>query len=189
LFDDAVDRLRVLFESLPIGDPLDPATVIGPIINKSQHERVLSLIEKGIGEGGRLVVGGKVPKVDTQFTEGFWVEPTLIVDVDYASVLAQTEVFGPVLSVIRYSDDDEAISIANSTPYGLAGFVQSADPERALQVGRRIRAGSLGINSTVTWTHADMPFGGYGMSGIGREHGVEGFEEYLQSKAVTYPAA
>jgi acyl-CoA reductase-like NAD-dependent aldehyde dehydrogenase len=125
--------------------------------------------------------------MEPQFEGGFWVEPTLFVDVDPASTIAQTDIFGPVLSVFRYEDEDDAVRIANATPYGLAGFVQSADTERAVRVARRIRAGSLGINGTATWMHDDIPFGGYGISGLGREHGVEGFEEYLQSKAITYP--
>jgi aldehyde dehydrogenase (NAD+) len=189
LFDETIDRLRTLFETLPIGDPIDPATAIGPIINATQHKRILSLIDQGIVEGGKLIVGGKVPKMEGRFEAGFWVEPTLIIDVDPANTIAQTEVFGPVLSVLRYTDEEDAIRIANSTRYGLAGFVQSGDDQRAMRVARRIRAGSIGLNGTVTWSHSDIPFGGYGISGIGREHGLEGFEEYLQSKAITSPAA
>jgi aldehyde dehydrogenase (NAD+) len=189
LFDEAIDRLRALFETLPIGDPQNGATVIGPIINAAQHQRILDLIDNGIAEGARLVTGGKVPKMEARFEAGFWVEPTLLADVDTTSTIAQTEVFGPVLCVLRYKDENDAIRIANSTPYGLAGFVQSSDPQRALRVARRLRAGSIGINGTVTWSHPDLPFGGYGISGVGREHGVEGFEEYTQSKAITSPAS
>lgn len=187
LYDDAVERLRAIFDSMAVGDPTDPATVIGPIINASQQERILGLIDKGVAEGARLVTGGKAPKMEPRFERGFWVEPTLFIDVDPASTIGQTEIFGPVLTVFEYTDEDDAVRIANATPYGLAAFVQSANAERALRVARRLRAGSLGINGTATWMHQDIPFGGYGISGLGREHGVEGFEEYLQSKAITYP--
>jgi aldehyde dehydrogenase (NAD+) len=188
LYDEVVDRLRTLFEAMPVGDPWEPATVIGPIINARQQDRILNLIDRGLADGAQLLVGGKVPKLGPDFEHGFWVEPTLFVDVDPYSTIAQTEIFGPVLTVHRYTADDDAVRIANATPFGLAGFVQSRDTERALRLARRLRAGSIGINRTATWAHEDIPFGGYGISGLGREHGIEGFEEYLQSKAITYPA-
>jgi aldehyde dehydrogenase (NAD+) len=186
--DEVVERLRAAFETLPIGDPGDPATVIGPIINHAQQQRILGLIETGIGEGATAVIGGKAPKMEGRLAGGSWVEPTILIDVDPASTIAQTEVFGPVLCVQRYLDDDHAVEIANSTRYGLGGFVQSADPDRALAVARRIRSGSVGVNGTATWASPDIPFGGYGISGLGREHGIEGFEEYLQTKAMSAPA-
>jgi acyl-CoA reductase-like NAD-dependent aldehyde dehydrogenase len=161
--------------------------VIGPIINAAQQQRILGLIDAGVAEGARLLVGGKRPKVDPSFDRGFWVEPTVFVDVDPASTIAQTEIFGPVLCVIPYETDDEAVTIANSTPYGLSGYVQSSDRERALAVARRLRAGTVGIAGTAPWMAPDVPFGGYGISGLGREHGVEGFEEYLQTKSLSYP--
>jgi aldehyde dehydrogenase (NAD+) len=187
-YEDGVEALRAAFERLPIGDPHDPTTVIGPIISAPQRDRVLGLVEHGIGEGARLVTGGKPPKVDARFEGGFWVEPTLFVDVDPSSTIAQTEVFGPVLCVIAYETDDDAVRIANGTPYGLSGYVQSPDRERALAVARRMRTGTVGIGGTAPWMSPDIPFGGYGISGLGREHGVEGFEEYLQTKALSYPA-
>ena len=125
--------------------------------------------------------------MDGDLAGGFWYQPTVLADVDPGSVVAQTEIFGPVLTVIPYRTEAEAVAIANGTEYGLAGFVQSGDPERALKVARQIRAGSLGINGTATWFSPDLPFGGYGISGLGCEHGIEGFEEYLQTKAVTMP--
>lgn len=189
LYDEGVERLHAIFEKLPVGDPHDPATVVGPIINADQQRRILNLVEAGLAEGSRLLVGGKIPKVEARFAAGHWVEPTLFVDVAPDGTLGQTEVFGPVLSVMRYTDDDDAVRIANSTPYGLAGFVQGADIERALGVARRLRAGSIGLNGTATWMYPDLPFGGYGISGLGREHGVDGFEEYLQAKAVSYPVS
>jgi aldehyde dehydrogenase (NAD+) len=187
-YGEAVECFRSSFERLPIGDPHEPATVIGPIINAPQQDRILGLIDTGIAEGARLVVGGKRPKVDIRFEGGFWVEPTLFVDVDPAATIAQTEIFGPVLCVIPYETDAEAVAIANSTPYGLSGYVQGNDRERAMAMARRLRAGTVGIAGTAPWMSPDIPFGGYGISGLGREHGVEGFEEYLQTKSLSYPA-
>jgi aldehyde dehydrogenase (NAD+) len=125
--------------------------------------------------------------MDGRLANGTWMEPTLFVDVDPHSTIAQTEIFGPVLSVIRYSNDDDAVRIANCTPYGLSGFIQSADPERALRLARLLRTGSVGLNGTAPWASPDVPFGGTGISGLGREHGVEGFEEYLQTKTISIP--
>lgn len=187
LFEEAVDRLRAMFEQFPIGDPHLAETVIGPIISQPQLDRILGLVNTGLTEGARLVTGGKPPKMDGRLANGTWMEPTLFVDVDPHSTIAQTEIFGPVLSVIRYSNDDDAVRIANCTPYGLSGFIQSTDPERALRLARLLRTGSVGLNGTAPWASPDVPFGGTGISGLGREHGVEGFEEYLQTKTISIP--
>jgi aldehyde dehydrogenase (NAD+) len=114
------------------------------------------------------------------------VEPTLFVDVDPAATIAQEEIFGPVLAVIPFDDDDEAVRIANHSIYGLSGAVSSADPERALAVARRIRTGTLSVNGG-SWFAVDSPFGGYRQSGLGRENGVQGFEEYLETKLIGLP--
>jgi aldehyde dehydrogenase (NAD+) len=188
LYDEGVERVTAAFSEMRVGDPADASTVIGPIINKSQLERIHGLVEQGIQEGARATVGAQKARLPGEFANGFWYQPTVLTEVDPNSTVAQTEIFGPVLTVLRYDNDDEAVAIANGTPYGLAGFVQSSDPERALGVARRIRAGSLGINGTATWFSPDLPFGGYGISGLGREHGIEGFEEYLQTKAISIPA-
>jgi len=147
--------------------------------------RVLAYIEKGKAEGARCLVGGGVPK---HLPKGFYVEPTLFVDVDPNATIAQEEIFGPVLSVIPFTDDDDAVRIANHSIYGLSGAVTSADERRALAVARRIRTGTISVNGGM-WFHVDTPFGGYKQSGIGRENGVAGFEEYLETKVMALPGA
>ena len=146
---------------------------------------MLGLIEKGKGEGARLVVGGGRP---AQFEKGYFVEPTLFVDVDPDSTIAQEEIFGPVLSVIPYDDDDDAVRIANNSRYGLSGAVNGEDLERAY--GRRASASAPGRwrSTAVSGIGPDSPFGGYKESGLGREHGIAGFEEYLETKTVGEPA-
>jgi aldehyde dehydrogenase (NAD+) len=188
LYEEGLDRLQAAFSGMTIGDPADPATVIGPIINQSQLDRIDGLVKTGLTEGAKALVGGQVQPMEGELAGGFWFQPTVLTNVEPGSTLDQTEIFGPVLCVFRYETLEEAIAIANGTPYGLAGFVQSGDAERAESLARRLRAGSIGINGTATWTAPDLPFGGYGISGLGREHGVEGFEEYLQTKAITRPA-
>jgi aldehyde dehydrogenase (NAD+) len=132
-----------------------------------------------------VLVGGK--RGDRR-GKGFWYEPTLVVDVAEDAEIAQTEVFGPVLSVIRYDgDDDEAVRVANNSRYGLSAYVQYSDAERAWRIAGRLRAGTVNIGASF-YLSPDTPFGGYGMSGVGREHGVEGFREYLQAKAIASPA-
>ena len=128
-------------------------------------------------------MGGGRP---SHLEKGFFVEPTLFVDVDPDATIAQEEIFGPVLAVIPYEDDDDAVRIANNSSYGLSGAVNSASLERSMAVARRIRTGTLGVNGGM-WFGPDTPFGGYKQSGIGREHGLEGFEEYVQTKAIGMP--
>jgi aldehyde dehydrogenase (NAD+) len=183
-YDEAVDLLRAAFEGFPYGDPTDPGNLMGPLINERQRDRVLGYIEKGKAEGARLLVGGGAPK---QFPKGYFVEPTLFVDVDPDSTIAQEEIFGPVLAVLRYQDDDDAVRIANNSRYGLSGAVNSGSLDRALSVAARIRTGTIAVNGG-QWFGADSPFGGYKESGIGREHGRAGFEEYLELKTVGLPA-
>jgi aldehyde dehydrogenase (NAD+) len=183
-YDEAIDMLKTAFEAVPYGDPTDPANMMGPVINKRQQERVLGYIEKGKAEGARLLVGGGVPE---QFDKGYWVQPTLFVDVDPDATIAQEEIFGPVLSVLKYKDDDDAVRIANNSEYGLSGAVTSASLDRALAVAARIRTGTVSVNGGL-WFGPDSPFGGYKASGIGREHGLAGFEEYLETKTLGLPA-
>ena len=144
---------------------------------------MLGYIEKGKREGARLLTGGGVPK---HLPKGFYVEPTLFADVDPDSTIAQEEIFGPVLAVIPYEDDDDAVRIANNSIYGLSGAVTSASEERALAVARRIRTGTLSVNGGM-WFDVDTPFGGYRQSGVGRENGAAGFEEYLETKVIALP--
>ena len=183
-YDEGVELLQGAFEGFPYGDPSDPSNMMGPLINERQRDRVLDYIDKGKSEGARLVVGGGRPK---QFEKGFFVEPTLFVDVDPDSTIAQEEIFGPVLAVIQYTDDDDAVRIANNSRYGLSGSVASASLERAMAVASRIRTGTISVNGG-QWFGPDSPFGGYKDSGIGREHGIAGFEEYLETKTVGLPA-
>jgi aldehyde dehydrogenase (NAD+) len=183
-YDEAVDLLKAAFEGFPYGDPTDAGNLMGPLINARQRDRVLGYIEKGKAEGARLLVGGGVP---AHLPKGYFVEPTLFVDVDPDATIAQEEIFGPVLAVLRYQDDDDAVRIANNSRYGLSGAVNGGSLERALAVASRIRTGTIAVNGG-QWFGADSPFGGYKESGIGREHGVAGFEEYLELKTVGLPA-
>jgi aldehyde dehydrogenase (NAD+) len=183
-YDEGIEILRAAFEAFPYGDPTDFTNMAGPLINARQRERVLGYIEKGKEEGARCLVGGGPA---TQFERGYFVQPTLFVDVDPESTIAQEEIFGPVLSVIPYDDDDDAVRIANNSRYGLSGSVTSASLDRALAVARRIRTGTISVNGG-QWFGPDAPFGGYKESGLGREHGVEGFEEYLETKTIGIPA-
>jgi aldehyde dehydrogenase (NAD+) len=183
-YDEGVELLKAGFESFPYGDPTDAGNMAGPLINAAQRDRVLGYIEKGKEEGARLLVGGKRPE---HLPKGYFVEPTLFVDVDPDSTIAQEEIFGPVLAVLEYKDDDDAVRIANNSKYGLSGGVVSASLDRAIGIAKRIRTGTVSVNGG-GWFGPDSPFGGYKDSGIGREHGVEGFEEYLEIKTLGLPA-
>jgi len=173
------------FERWNYGDPTVPSNLPGPQVSRRQQERVLAYIEKGRREGARVVVGGGRP---AHLAKGFYVEPTLFADVDPDSTIAQEEIFGPVLAVIPFDDDDDAVRIANRSIYGLSGAVTSASEERALAVARRIRTGTLSVNGGM-WFDIDTPFGGYRQSGVGRENGVQGFEEYLETKVIALPGS
>jgi aldehyde dehydrogenase (NAD+) len=183
-YEEGVELLRTSFENVAYGDPNDAANLQGPLINKRQMERVLGYIEKGRAEGARLVVGGKR---SDRFEKGYYVEPTLFVDVKPDMTIAREEIFGPVLVVLPFEDDDDAVRIANDSTYGLSGSVSSASEERAMRVARRMRTGTVSVNGGA-WFGPDSPFGGYRQSGVGREHGVEGFEEYLETKTIGLPA-
>jgi aldehyde dehydrogenase (NAD+) len=182
-YDEAIELARSQMAAVAYGDPWDPANLQGPLISERQRERVLGYIEKGREEGARLVLGGGVP---AHLPRGYYVEPTLFADVDWRSTIAQEEIFGPVLVVIPFDTDEEAVAIANGTIYGLSGAVFGADEARATAVARKLRAGTVAVNGGM-WFAPDVPFGGRGQSGFGRENGVEGFEEYLDPKALAYP--
>jgi aldehyde dehydrogenase (NAD+) len=183
-YAECVEALTAAYRSLPYGDPTVMGNLMGPLINAKQRERVLGYIEKGKAEGARCLVGGGRP---AKFPKGYFVEPTLFVDVDPNATIAQEEIFGPVLSVIPYDTEEDAVRIANNSRYGLSGAVHAGSLERAMRVAKRIRTGTLSVNGGM-WFGPDSPFGGYKESGIGREHGVSGFEEYLQIKTIGYPA-
>ncbi len=182
-YDEGVELTKAAFEAVTYGDPTDSSKLQGPQISARQRDRVLEYIEKGKADGARLVTGGGRP---AHLPKGYYVEPTLFADVDPDSVIAQEEIFGPVLSIIPFEDDDDAVAIANNSIYGLSGGVSSGDPERALAVARRIRTGTLSINGA-QWFDVDTPFGGYRQSGVGRENGLQGFEEYLETKVIALP--
>ena len=182
-YDEGVEMVKAAFESFPYGDPTDFNNMAGPLINAKQRERVLGYIEKGKAEGARCLVGGGPA---TQFEKGYFVQPTLFVDVDPDSTIAQEEIFGPVLAVIPFEDDNDAVRIANNSRYGLSGAVNSASLDRTLAVARRIRTGTIAVNGG-QWFGPDTPFGGYKESGLGREHGTQGFEEYLETKSIGLP--
>jgi aldehyde dehydrogenase (NAD+) len=165
-----------------VKDPADPGAICGPVINQAQRDRVEAYLELAVKEGGSFATGGHLIDQD-----GFWVQPTVVAGLDNSSTLAQEEIFGPVLVVIAHDGDDDAVRIANDSPYGLSGSVDSGSLERAKAVAARIRTGTLSVNGGV-WFSPDAPFGGYKQSGIGREMGVAGFEEYLETKTIAEPA-
>jgi aldehyde dehydrogenase (NAD+) len=182
-YDEGVELVSAAMAAVPYGDPNDSGVLMGPLVSARQRDRVLGYIARGQEEGATLVTGGGRP---AHLPKGWYVEPTLFVDVDNAMTIAQEEIFGPVLAVIPYEDDDDAVRIANESAYGLSGGVFSASPERANAIARRVRTGSIGVNGGL-WYGADSPYGGYKSSGVGRQCGVEGFEEYLETKAIAWP--
>ncbi|SDD02069.1 aldehyde dehydrogenase [Rhodococcus tukisamuensis] len=184
-YDEAVAATAKTMSGIRPADPTNPGTVCGPLISASQRDRVEGYLRLAVEEGGTLVTGGGRP---ADFGRGFFVEPTLITGLDNSARVAQEEIFGPVLVVLPHDGDDDAVRIANESPYGLSGAVWGTDPERVGRVVAGVRTGTLSVNGGV-WYSADAPFGGYKQSGIGREMGVAGFEEYLETKLVASPAS
>ena len=183
--DEAVDAVVATLRTIRYGDPTDPGVMMGPLINDVQRRKVLDYIATGTGEGGRVVLGGGTPD---DLPKGYYVEPTVLVGVDDNATVAQEEIFGPVLVVQTHRGDDDAVAKANNSIYGLSGAVVSPDVQRARSIANRIRTGTVSINGG-TYYGADVPFGGYRQSGIGREMGVTGFEEYLEMKSIAEPAS
>lgn len=178
--DEAAAIARAAADKIRVGDPADETTQIGPLVSEVQFNKVQDLIQRGIDEGARLETGG-VGRPDG-LNRGYYVKPTIFSHVSNDMTIAQEEIFGPVLSLIGYEDEDEAIRIANDTPYGLAAYVSSGDKEHAAAVGRRIRAGNVHLNGA--GVDPGAPFGGYKQSGNGREFGKWGLEEFLETKAL-----
>jgi len=178
-YAEVIDALADLVNGFSVGDPLDKATDIGPVVSARQRDRVLDYIEAGKSSGAKLVVGGGVPKDQPR---GWFVSPTVFADVDNSDRIAQEEIFGPVLAVIPYDSDEQAIALANDSEFGLAGTVWSTDTDRATEVAREIHTGTIGINDY----QLDMgaPFGGVKASGIGRELGPEGLDEFFSLKSI-----
>ena len=178
-YGEVVDALADLVDSMTVGNPLDTATDIGPVVSARQRDRVLGYIEAGKDSGAKLVVGGGVPRDQPR---GWFVSPTVFADVDNSDRIAQEEIFGPVLAVIPYDSDQQAVALANDSEFGLAGTVWSADTDRATEVAREIKTGTVGVNDYQLDINA--PFGGVKASGIGRELGPEGLEEFFDLKSI-----
>jgi aldehyde dehydrogenase (NAD+) len=178
--DAAFEAAHEAVDTIRLGDPLDPASTMGPLVSQAQFEKVQDLIQSGVDEGATLVAGGTGRPLG--LNRGYYVRPTVFGDVTPQMRIAREEIFGPVLSIMSYDNEDEAIEIANDTPFGLAGFVQSNDLNRARAVANRIRAGRVYLNGAAF--DRSLPFGGYKQSGNGREFGVFGFEEYVEVKAI-----
>jgi aldehyde dehydrogenase (NAD+) len=167
-------------ESVVVGDPAADKTTMGPVVSEVQFNKIQGLIQKGIDEGAKLVTGG--PGRPEGLKKGYFVRPTIFSQANNEMTIAREEIFGPVLTMIPYESEEEAIRIANDTPYGLAGYVQSGDQDRARRVASRIRAGNVSINGAPAGF--DVPFGGFKQSGNGREWGSHGFTDFLEIKAV-----
>jgi aldehyde dehydrogenase (NAD+) len=183
-YEEALEFLKPIFQYIPYGDRNDMTQIMGPLVSAAQRDRVLGFIARGVAEGARLVAGGGRPP---HLEKGYYVEPTLFADVTNDMTIAREEIFGPVLVVIPFEDDEDAIRIANDSIYGLSGAIASASVERALAVAKRIRTGTMSINGS-NFFAPNAPFGGYKQSGLGREMGIEGFEEYLETKTIAMPA-
>jgi aldehyde dehydrogenase (NAD+) len=177
---EAIAIARDTAEATKVGDPRTEGTNLGPVASAAQFEKIQRLIEKGIEEGAELVAGG--PGRPDGFAKGYFVRPTVFANVTNDMTIAREEIFGPVLSILPYDSEEEAIRIANDTPYGLSGYVASADPERAMRVASRLRTGNVHLNGA--GVDYSAPFGGYKQSGNGREWGEFGFLEFLEVKAV-----
>ncbi|MEH2503979.1 aldehyde dehydrogenase (NAD+) [Bradyrhizobium sp. AZCC 1578] len=178
--DAAFEAAREAVDSIRLGDPLDPASTMGPLVSQAQFQKVQDLIQSGVDQGATLVAGGTGRPAE--INRGYYVRPTVFGDVTPQMKIAREEIFGPVLSIMSYDSEEEAIEIANDTPFGLAGFVQSRNADRARTIANRIRAGRVYLNGAPF--DRSLPFGGYKQSGNGREFGIFGFEEYLEVKAI-----
>jgi aldehyde dehydrogenase (NAD+) len=181
-YDEAVGHAAKNAERYLTGDPLANGTRLGPLVSAAQRDRVRRFIEQGLAEGARMVVGG--PQAPAGLDRGYFVQPTVFADVRPDMTIAQEEIFGPVLSVLGYATEDEAVQIANGTRYGLAASVWSADQDHAVSVARKLRAGQVEVNGGAF--NVAAPFGGFGQSGYGRELGVPGLEEFLEIKAMQF---
>jgi aldehyde dehydrogenase (NAD+) len=177
-YEEVVQMVSDTVAAAPLGDPLDPDTVFGPIANEKQYEKVLGYLASAVSEGARVVVGGG----PAEFSQGYYIVPTVLADVTPEMTVAREEIFGPVITVIEYQTEDEAVRIANNTGFGLGGIVFSTDPERALEVADRVDSGSVGINFFAS--NHSAPFGGRHDSGLGVEYGLEGLHAYITYKSI-----
>tara|TARA_A100001015_G_scaffold37006_1_gene40761 strand:- start:300 stop:1736 length:1437 start_codon:yes stop_codon:yes gene_type:complete len=180
IYNKAIERLKKYTENFEVGDPKKEGEHIGPVISKTQYNKIQTLIKKGIDEGAKLVAGG--PGKPDGLEKGYFVKPTVFADVNNNMDIARTEIFGPVLSVMPFETEEEAIQIANDTPYGLTNYIQTQDKEKIKRVARKLRSGMVDVNGA--GIAVDAPFGGFKHSGIGREAGEHGLEEFLEVKSV-----
>ncbi len=180
MYDEAVQRLKKYADDFKVDDPNKEGEHIGPVISETQFNKIQGLIQKGIDEGAKLVSGG--PGKPDGLKNGYYVKPTVFADVNNNMNIARTEIFGPVLSVIPFDTEEEAIEIANDTDYGLTNYIQTQDGEKVQRVARKLRSGMVDVNGA--GIAVDAPFGGYKHSGIGREAGKEGLIEFLEVKSV-----
>ena len=180
MYNEAIERLKKYTEKFEVGDPKKEGEHIGPVISETQYNKIQSLIKKGIDEGAKLVAGG--PGKPEGLEKGYFVKPTVFADVNNDMDIARTEIFGPVLSVMPFESEEEAIQIANDTPYGLTNYIQTQDIEKVKRVARKLRSGMVDVNGA--GIAVDAPFGGFKHSGIGREAGEHGLEEFLEVKSV-----
>ena len=179
-YNQAVEKLKKFTEEMQVGDPNKEGEHIGPVVSETQFNKIQALIQKGIDEGAKLIAGGLGKPSGLE--KGYFVKPTVFVDVDNKMEIARTEIFGPVLSVIPFETEDEAIEIANDTPYGLTNYIQTKDQEKARRVAKKLRSGMVDVNGA--GIAIDTPFGGFKHSGIGREAGEHGLQEFLEVKSV-----
>ena len=180
MYNEAIERLKKYTEKFEVDDPKKEGEHIGPVISETQYNKIQSLIKKGIDEGAKLVAGG--PGKPEGLEKGYFVKPTVFADVNNDMDIARTEIFGPVLSVMSFETEEEAIQIANDTPYGLTNYIQTQDKEKVKRVARKLRSGMVDVNGA--GIAVDAPFGGFKHSGIGREAGEHGLEEFLEVKSV-----
>ena len=180
MYNEAIERLKKYTENFEVGDPKKEGEHIGPVISETQFNKIQTLIQKGIDEGAKLVAGG-TGKPDG-LDKGYFVKPTVFADVNNDMEVARTEIFGPVLSVIPFETEEDAIKIANDTDYGLTNYIQTKDSEKVQRVARKLRSGMVDVNGA--GIAVDAPFGGFKHSGIGREAGEHGLEEFLEVKAI-----
>ncbi|QGK70355.1 aldehyde dehydrogenase family protein [Allosaccharopolyspora coralli] len=183
VYDEFVGAAEMIAGSVTYGDPFDPEVLSGPLVTEAQLEKVLGYVEQGCAAGARLVTGGE--RVDGELAAGNYVTPAVFADVDNRMSIAREEIFGPVLSVVPFDDEDEAVAMANDTEYGLGAGVFTRDAQRALRVSKRLRCGMVGVNGFQVEPH--VPFGGYKQSGLGREGGLAAFESYTELKSVLMP--
>jgi len=182
VYSDFVARLEAAVSSLKVGDPLGDDSIVGPVISRASSERILGIINEAVGTGaGRIVTGGK--RLDGELGGGWFLAPTVLADVDPESSVAQKEIFGPVISVMRFKSEEEAVALANGTGYGLSAYVQSGDARRVRRLVGQLRSGTVGVNGGVPLTY-NAPFGGLGLSGYGKEGGKAGIDEFLHLKTV-----